>query len=110
MILFARFLFLTALLGATLPLSSRAAVMERDWLAPGDGLLTYDTVNQREWLDIPATLLSQFGSTTEEAIPAALAELEPGGSLADFTLASREDVAALVASAGVDLTDLYSRP
>ena len=31
---------------------SQAAVFERDWLAPGDGLLTYDDVNKREWLDL----------------------------------------------------------
>lgn len=37
-----------------------AAVIERDWQTPGDGLLTYDNVSQPEWLDLSQTLLSQF--------------------------------------------------
>ncbi len=38
-------IFITLL--ATFPL--HAAVIEHDFLTPGDGLLTYDDVNQREW-------------------------------------------------------------
>jgi hypothetical protein len=34
---------------------AEAAVFERDWKAPGDGLLTYDDVNQRVWLDLSET-------------------------------------------------------
>ena len=44
-----------------LPTSLNAAVIERDWQTPGDGLLTFDTVNQREWLDLSETLLSIYG-------------------------------------------------
>ena len=48
------------LLVLSFPFSLHAAVLERDWLTPGDGLLTYDTVTGREWLDLPVTLLSQY--------------------------------------------------
>jgi hypothetical protein len=37
---------------------AEAAVFERDWKTPGDGLLTYDDVNRRVWLDLSETLLS----------------------------------------------------
>ena len=40
---------LASLLAANL---CSAAVFERDWKTPGDGLLTYDDVNRREWLDL----------------------------------------------------------
>jgi hypothetical protein len=36
-------------------LEARAGIIARDLEAPGDGLITYDTVNQREWLDLPET-------------------------------------------------------
>ena len=36
--------------------SARGAVFERDWKTPGDGLLTYDDVNRRVWLDLPFTI------------------------------------------------------
>jgi hypothetical protein len=38
--------------------SSTAAVVAHDWKTPGDDLLTYDTVNKREWLDLPVTVLA----------------------------------------------------
>jgi hypothetical protein len=37
-----------------------AGVFSRDWKTPGDGLLTYDDVNQREWLDLSVSRLDQF--------------------------------------------------
>ena len=106
MSLFTQTLLLSILVGATVPLSSGAAVIERDWLAPGDGLLTYDTVNQREWLDVTETILSFFSDSiiTDEATAVAKLELLPGGALEGFTLASRQAVEELVASAGVDLS------
>jgi len=36
-------------------LNSFGAFIERDFLVTGDGLLTYDTINQREWLDLSLT-------------------------------------------------------
>jgi hypothetical protein len=47
---------------------SGAAVIQHDWKTPGDGLLTYDDVNQREWLDLSQTLQSsQFPVANQEA-------------------------------------------
>jgi hypothetical protein len=85
---------------------AQAALIERDWLAPGDGLLTYDNVNGREWLDIPESLLSQFGTDddVDAAIDAALAETLPGGRFEGFALASREEFFELMESAGIDTT------
>lgn len=89
---------------ALLASASHAAVIERDWLAPGDGLLTYDNVNQREWLDVPESLLSQFApdQSLVVALDIALMELEPGGRFEDFTWATQADVFALAESAGID--------
>lgn len=83
----------------------RGAVVERDWLAPGDGLLTLDTVNQREWLDIPVSVLNQFHpSDLDLAVPLALQELQPGGRFEGFQFATRDDVEGLLFSAGIDAT------
>jgi len=79
-----------------------AAVIERDWKVPGDGLLTYDTVNHREWLDVPLSLLSQFPGTLEEKYQAAVSETAPGGDFEGFTPAKLADVIALAQSAGID--------
>ena len=76
--------------------TASAAVIERDWREPGDGLLTFDTVNQREWLDIPETILADFPDGI-------LPELEPGGKFAGFTWAVRDDVIDLAISAGIDV-------
>ena len=102
---------LCASLIATLPQITQAAVFERDWKTPGDGLLTYDDVNQREWLDLSETLLEQFagagpGTTRAEDLEAryqnVVGELEPGGMFDGFTVGKREGVVALAQSAGID--------
>jgi hypothetical protein len=93
--------FLFALLLAVLSAvnSSQAAVFERDWKTPGDGLLTYDDVNQREWLDLSASRLDQF---SEPRIENAISQIATGGLFEGFTWAKRDDVRALAESAGVD--------
>lgn len=52
--------FVLALLAATICLATSidAAVISRDWKTPGDGLLTYDDVNQRVWLDLTESRLA----------------------------------------------------
>ncbi|MGE3639804.1 MAG: hypothetical protein AB7G28_14715 [Pirellulales bacterium] len=82
-------------------LGVEAAVFERDWKAPGDGLLTYDDVNQREWLDLSVSALSQFSAPR---LDNALAELAPGGIFDGFTWAQSGDVRILAASGGIDLS------
>ena len=69
-----------------------ADVFERD-LVPGsgDGLLTFDDVNQREWLDLTESILVNFPD-------GAVNELEPGGVFEDFTWATAEDVRSLAES------------
>ena len=85
--------------------SSDAAVISRDWKTPGDGLLTYDTVNRREWLDLAEAQLFKFpGDTLEERYQAVVAETSPGGMFAGFSVATRDDVFALADSAGIDTT------
>ena len=76
-----------------------AAVFERDWKASGDGLLTYDDVNRREWLDLSESLLSHFAGPQ---LDNALAEIRPGGLFDGFTWATKADVTALSQSAGID--------
>jgi len=87
--------------------SAGAAVFERDWKTPGDGLLTFDDVNLREWLDVSESLLIQFpGTTLEDRYQSALAELAPNGRFEGFTVARSGDVIALAESAGIDTTSL----
>ena len=86
--------------------TAQAAVFERDWKTPGDGLLTYDDVNQREWLDLSASLLSQFSGTLEDRYQSAMAETMLGGEFESFTAARSIDVIALAESAGIDTTTL----
>lgn len=84
-----------------------AAVFERDWKTPGDGLLTYDDVNQREWLDLSVSSLAQFPAPKLEN---ALAEISANGLFAGFTFAKRNDVLAFAVSAGIDpTTDSFAR-
>ena len=107
-----RSLLLAALLGSLLASSVTAAVFERD-LVPGsgDGLLTFDDVNNREWLDLPETRLEDIPFVPDPAISAlenryqvVLSLLEPGEIYAGFQVANRDDILALAESAGIDLS------
>lgn len=82
---------LNCLLGTSL--TAQAGVVSMDLETAGDGLLTYDTIDKREWLDLPET----GGVRLSEV----LAQMEPGGRLEGFQFATLEDVSALAASAGV---------
>jgi len=85
---------------------SQAAVFERDLVSgSGDGLLTYDDVNQREWLDLTESILENFDAVNvgfEGAYQNVIAETMPGGVFAGFMSASGDDVIALAQSAGID--------
>lgn len=96
-------------LGFAVSLPASAELIARDWLAPGDGLLTYDPIHQREWLDIPVSELSQFGSTIDEAVVVAELELLPGGRFEGFHFADREDVEQLVSASGFDQSSFEKR-
>jgi hypothetical protein len=83
--------------------AARAAVFSRDWKAAGDGLLTYDDVNRREWLDLTESRLATLpGRTLNEKYQGALAELVVGGRWQGFTIAKLPDLVALAISAGID--------
>jgi hypothetical protein len=107
-----------AVVVCSLVATSRAEVFERDWKEPGDGLLTYDNVNHREWLDLSETLLEQFaepGAVFPEGHYAnVVAELGPGGLFEGFIVGKRQDLIALAESAGIDSTttdfETNSRP
>lgn len=90
-------LILSLLLTFALNFSATAAIFERDFLAPVDGFLTYDSVAGNEWLDLTATLDWSVARLTEA--------LAPGGELSDFRLAKIEEVSELAGSAGVEWTD-----
>jgi predicted Zn-dependent protease with MMP-like domain len=84
---------------------SPAAVISHDWKTPGDGLLTYDTVNKREWLDLSQTLLQQFpGTAIEERYQSVVGELTAGKQFEGFMVAKRVDFFALAQSAAIDIT------
>lgn len=82
-------------------------VISRDWKSPGDGLLTYDDVSHREWLDLAQSRLSSFpGDTGAARYQSVLASLQPGGTLHGFTAANSSDLRALAQSAGIDVMSL----
>lgn len=91
-----------------------AAMIEMDWKNPGDGLLTLDTVNKREWLDLSQTLLSdQFPGTganfleiREARYQYVVSQTAPGGLFEGFTVAKSPAVIALAMSAGIDTSTL----
>lgn len=92
--------------------SSPAALIERDWLTPGDGLLTYDPVHGREWLDLTVTDLGNYGppgSLVDDLVPMIAEELLPGGRLEGFTWAGRTEVEELIEVTGFDSTSLDTR-
>ena len=60
---------LIAILLSLAPLTASATISERDLLEPGDGLLTYDDVNQREWLDLTVDPALQLGRTSNSYLP-----------------------------------------
>jgi hypothetical protein len=101
-----RFLLVLTALSASTP--AFAAVVSRDWKTPGDGLLTYDDVNQREWLDLSQTVLdSQFpGNDREAKYQYVIGQTGAGGFFEGFTPANVADVMMLAASAGIDTSTL----
>jgi hypothetical protein len=78
--------------------SLEAAVHERDWIVSGDGLLTFDDVNNREWLDLTVT--------HPAGLACVLTEVDEGGRFAGFMVATFADVHTLAQSAGIDTTTL----
>jgi hypothetical protein len=83
--------------------SAAAAVFERDWHTPGDGLLTYDDVHRREWLDLSVSRMDQF---PEPWLENAVAQIAPGELFDGFQWAKRDDVISFAESAGIDTTTL----
>jgi hypothetical protein len=95
--------FLTTTISAVLLCAaSHAAVISMDLNQPGDGLLTYDTINHRQWLDLSQT----EGWSQAETKQALL----PGGIYQGFHVATVDDVTAFVSSAGYDSTSSADEP
>lgn len=62
-------------------LNAHSALVVRDLHTPGDGLITYDTVSQLEWLDVGQT----FGLTYDDVTGA----LGAGGQFEGWSIATR---------------------
>ncbi len=75
------------------PLSLHAAIFERDFLEPGDGLLTYDDVNRREWLDLTYT--------SGVSLKGIQSLMTTNGIFEQFEFATLEDIEPFASSAGV---------
>lgn len=71
-----------------------AELIERDWKTLGDGLLTFDQMSGREWLDLT---LTEGMSTVEVS-----AQLDGNREYSGFTFASVDDVVELLTHAGID--------
>jgi len=74
----------------------QAALVERDWQAPADAALTYDTDTGLEWLDLTASADQSYNEVA--------AQLSTGGSFESFAFASEQQVEGLFKSA--DLQEL----
>lgn len=80
---------------------AQAALIERDWLTPGDGLLTLDTASGVEWLNAEQTLLAGFsGALIEDRYQTVVAETQPGGRFEGFRPATTAEARSLIDSAG----------
>lgn len=89
--------------------AASGALIERDWLALGDGLLTYDDVNQREWLDLTETQLQGFpGESIEERFFAVVDQTSPGGKFAGFVVGNETELLELALSGGVDPSSMQA--
>ncbi len=87
-----RTLLIALLLPLLVQLPANAAIFERDFLQPGDGYLTYDDVNRREWLDLTFTT----GMELDHVIAAREYE-----SFSNFRFATMADIEDFADSAGV---------
>jgi hypothetical protein len=83
--------FIAALLLAAGP--SRAALIEADWLAAGDGLLTVDPDTGLQWLD--------WTASTNLSVDQVMAQLGSGGTFDGFRYATEAEVTQLYVDAGI---------
>ena len=79
-----------------------AELITRDWLAEGDGLITYDSEGMKEWLDITVTKTMSFDDVTNE--------LSSGGRFAGFRYATASDLISLWESVGIQLGTIPNPP
>ena len=77
-------------------LGASAALVQGDWKASGDGLLTYDAGTGLEWLDVTVSV--------GDNIEAVEAKLSPGGAYEGFRIARLGDVEMLFDHAGLQET------
>ncbi len=77
-----------------------AAVVQADWLAAGDGLVTRDLDNGREWLDLTQTT----GLTVAQAI----SQTGAGGRLAGWRYANMDELFAFYGSAVAPVTPAFN--
>jgi hypothetical protein len=95
-----RLILVACLLGFSVDV--HAGVVARDLEASGDGLLTYDTVNKREWLDLP--------ETSELQLADVMTQMLAGGRLEGFQFATLTEVSELAESANVGWTTPWHLP
>lgn len=78
-------------MGALVPSSAHAAVAAADWQTTGDGLLTRDTVNGLDWLDLTVTR----GLSVNDAV----ALTRPGQTFEGFRIARLDQLFGLYGQA-----------
>jgi hypothetical protein len=98
--------WLLALLLLNVADRSVGAVFQPDWKMPGDGLITCDDVNQREWLELTLTTLAdqfQFPGVDRDAkYQYVVSQTVLGGLFEGFTAAKSPDVVALAQLASIE--------
>jgi Caspase domain len=89
-----RLLATSAFAVAILTSVSNADVHSLDWKTTGDGLLTFDDVNRREWLDLSVSPFGPFSAVQTQ--------IAAGGDFAGFQIPKLDDVKGFATSAGMN--------
>lgn len=86
-----------SILLSVLSVSSNAALIDSDWQATGDNLITQDTTTGLAWLDLSATANVSYDDV--------VISLETGGAFQGFRIATQVEVLNFWANAGVTNTE-----
>ena len=100
--------FILCLIAALSACPAHAVLYQSDWLAPGDGLLTFDSSTSREWLDLSETLLENFaspGMLLEEGYQLVVDQTSQGGIFEEFEVSGEMQATQLALSAGLTLNE-----
>ena len=89
-----------ALVGLTLSMPMQAELVNADWQSAGDSLITLDTVNKLEWLDLTYTSGRSYGEISSK--------FDAGDEFEGWRYATENEIVGLFDSVGGDSDYYYS--